>query len=211
MNIVLRTVRTAGTPPPSKSPPPDPSSRGVRGELLSCQLRRARRRDATGIARIYNEAVAHTTATFDTQPRSLATQREWLRRHDARHPVIVAVSGSELAGWASLSPWSERKAYDGTAEVSVYVDPQYRGRGIGRLLLGALLREGKRLGLRTLLARIAEGNPVSLRLHKSAGFRRVGTMHTVGFKFGRWIDVHLLEYLYPRPRRRNAPGKRPRR
>jgi len=157
----------------------------------------AREEDVPAIAGIYNEAVLTTVATFDTEPRSLEAQREWLRVHDARHPALVAELRGEVVGWASLSPWSDRKAYDGTAEVSVYVRSDQRGRGIGRELLTALVAAADALDLHVLLARIADGNAVSVHLHESVGFRPVGVMTQVGFKFSRWIDVHLLERRAP--------------
>ncbi len=171
---------------------------GRRGPPEGIEVRRARPGDASGIRRIYNDAVRTTTATFDTQPRTLRAQRAWLRHHGRRHPALVALRDGRLIGWAALSPWSDRKAYEGTAEVSVYVDRRSRGKRVGTTLLRALLEEGRKGRMRTLLARIAEGNPASLRLHAAAGFRRVGTMHEVGFKFGRWVDVDLLEFLFPR-------------
>jgi L-amino acid N-acyltransferase len=156
-------------------------------------VRPARREDGEAIRGIYNEAVRTTTATFDTKPRPRAGQTVWLVHHDARHPVLVAVLEGRVVGWASLSPWSERRAYDGTAEISVYVGATWQNRGVGRLLITTILREGSRIGLHTVLARIAEGNPVSRRLHLSAGFSPVGVMHEVGYKFGRFLDVELME------------------
>ncbi|MCI4353624.1 MAG: N-acetyltransferase family protein [Thermoplasmata archaeon] len=156
-------------------------------------IRTARVGDADRIRTIYNEAVQSTTATFDTEPRSLAEQVSWLKDHDGRHPVLVAELGPTLVGWAALSPWSERQAYNGTAEISVYVDPAWRNRGVGRALLTELLAEGSRCGLHLVLARIAEGNPVSRALHVVMGFSSVGVMHEVGNKFGRYLDVELLE------------------
>ena len=78
---------------------------------------------------IYNDAVARTTGTFDTEPKTLDQQREWFDRHGASHPVLVAEEAGRVVGWASLSPWSDRCAYARTAEVSVYVDESSRGGG----------------------------------------------------------------------------------
>jgi L-amino acid N-acyltransferase len=159
----------------------------------SITLRPAQVADAEGMREIYNDAVGKTTATFDTEPRSLADQVAWFEQHDGRHPVIVAVLDNTVVGWASLSPWSERRAYDGTAEISVYVAAAWRRRGVGRALLAGVLSAGARCHLHTILARVAEGNPVSRGLHLSAGFTPVGVMHRVGYKFGRYLDVELLE------------------
>lgn len=170
------------------------TERAVRpSPTISPIVRVARHRDAARIREIYNEAVRSTTATFDTEPRSLADQILWLKHHDGRHPVLVAEAGRTLIGWAALSPWSDRRAYDGTAEISVYVDAKWRNRGVGRALIIELLAAGARRGLHTILARIAEGNPASRALHASAGFSSVGVMHQVGNKFGRFLDVEILE------------------
>lgn len=164
------------------------------------------------MAAIYNDAVRTTTATFDTEPRAVAEQAGWLKRHGADHPVVVAETTRHVVGWASLSPWSDRRAYAKTVEISVYVHRDFRGRGIGRTLVREVLAAGASRGLHTVLARIAEGNPASLRLHRTAGFEPVGVMREVGFKFGRFLDVALLQRPFsrrskpPRTTRRRAPG-----
>ncbi len=146
------------------------------------------------IAAIYNDAVLNSTATFDTEPRSDRQIAEWLAAHDTRHPVFVA-DDQGVVGWASLSRWSERPAYHGTAEVSVYVDGGRRGQGIGGRLMARLVSAGRDAGLHTILARIAGDNEPSVRLHVRAGFLLVGTMKEVGHKLGRYIDVRLMQLL----------------
>jgi L-amino acid N-acyltransferase len=162
-------------------------------------IRGAGPEDASAIAGIYNEAVRTTVATFDTEPRSVPHQVAWIEEHLSRYPVLVAQRSSVIIGWASLSPWSDRKAYDGTAEVSVYVLGTERGKGNGKRLLADLVERGRAMELHTLMARIADANEVSLHLHESIGFLRIGIMREVGWKFGRWVDVNLLQYLYPGP------------
>ncbi|HQO86642.1 MAG TPA: N-acetyltransferase family protein, partial [Bacteroidia bacterium] len=101
-----------------------------------------------------------------------------------------------LSGWASLTAWSDRCAYNGTAEVSVYVHKEHRGRGIGKALLEILILKGESKGLHYLLSRIASGNEASIHLHTIFGFRHIGIMKEVGFKFGNYVDVHLMELLF---------------
>jgi L-amino acid N-acyltransferase len=156
-------------------------------------IRPAVRTDADAMRQIYNEAVRTTTATFDTEPRSLEDQLTWLAEHDLRHPVLVAEEHGTVEGWVSLSPWSDRRAYDGTAEISVYVGVPWQNRGLGRALVSEVLTAAQRLGFHAILARVAEGNPVSRALHVSVGFVPVGVMHEVGYKFGRHLNVELLE------------------
>ena len=160
---------------------------------IMATLRAARPEDIPAVTAIYNDAVARTTGTFDTEPKTPEAQREWFGRHGASHPVIVAEEGGRVIGWASLSPYSERCAYARTAEVSVYVDEAARGRGIARALLDDLLRRGREAGLGQALSRIAAGNEASLRLHARRGFVETGRLRRVGEKFGKVLDVHLLQ------------------
>jgi L-amino acid N-acyltransferase YncA len=168
-----------------------------RERAITALLRPAEPADNPAIAAIYNDAVRTTIATFDTEDRSPEAQRRWLDHHDARHPVLVAEVGGRVVGWASLSPWSDRKAYDGTAEISFYLVADHRGHGIGRQLLTALVERALEGKMHSLLSRIAQPTPVSVHLHESLGFQRIGVMHEVGRKFDRWIDVHLFERLLP--------------
>lgn len=161
------------------------------------RIRPANDRDVPAITEIYNAAVRTTTATFDLDPRRLSDRRRWFRAHGPRHPVFVAVRGSRVVGWTALGPWSDRAAYAATGEVSTYVAEGERGRGTGSRLLATLVRRGRRTGHHTLLARVTDGNAASLRMHVAAGFVPVGVMREVGMKFGRRLDVHLLQLVYP--------------
>ena len=162
---------------------------------LPLTIRGARLSDVDAITEIYNEAILTTTATFDTVPKSVSERLEWMKSHGERHSVIVAELGGTVLGWASLSPWSERSAYADTAETSFYVRSGHRGRGIGRKLKEAIISEARRLKFHTLIARIAEGGDVSLHLNESFGFKHVGTLKEVGRKFGRLLDVHILQKM----------------
>src|ERR1044071_2192250 len=101
--------------------------------------------DQQRIMEIYNDAVLNLTATFDTEPRTLEKQMEWFAGHKKNHPVAVAIKNDRVIGWASLSPWSDRCAYDTTVEVSVYIHPDFRGQGIGSRLLEMVTLEGKKV------------------------------------------------------------------
>jgi phosphinothricin acetyltransferase len=160
------------------------------------QLRPATIEDLPGILAIYNESVLNGTATFDTEPRSPEKQAEWFARHKANHPVLVAEELGEILGWASLSPWSDRCAYNTTVEVSVYLAPEQRGKGLGFRLLHAVTEAGKAAGNHTILSRITSDNAASLRIHEKCGYRTVGTMKEVGFKFGRFLDVVMMQIVF---------------
>ena len=158
-------------------------------------VRVARVADLPGIAGIYNDAILNSTATFDVEPWDAAQQRRWLRQHADPYSVIVAVEGGEVLGWASLSPFRSKAAYLYTTENSVYVRDDLRGIGIGRLLLARLLKVAAENGFRTVIARIAGDNPVSVRLHERYGFETVGVEREVGHKFGRWLDVVVMQRM----------------
>jgi len=159
-------------------------------------IRRARPEDVPAITEIYNEAVLTTTATFDTEPKSLADRQAWFAGHDERHPILVAETEGAVVGWASLSKWSDRCAYADTAEVSAYIKEEWRGKGIGRKLLEAIVEEGRRVKLHTIVAYVSQGNEVSLHLHKAVGFQEIGVAREVGRKFGRLLDVHIMQKIY---------------
>ena len=138
---------------------------------------------------IYLEGLATGDATFETEAPA------W-ERWDASHHTFcrfVALEGARVAGWAALSPASRRKVYEGVAEVSVYVGEGFRGRGLGRLLLEALVRESESEGIWTLQASIFPENVASIALHRACGFREVGRREHIGRLRGRWRDTILLE------------------
>ena len=158
------------------------------------RIRQATETDLPAIFAIYDREVLHGTATFDTEPKSAAERLAWLR-DDAggRYPILVAEIDGQVAGWARLYAWSNRCAYARAAENAVYVHEQQRGKGVARTLLTELIRLAPQRGVHVLLARIVEGNPGSLALHEALGFRSIGVMQRVGEKFGRVLDVRLLE------------------
>jgi L-amino acid N-acyltransferase len=151
--------------------------------------------DVPSIMVIYNEAVLNTVATFDTVPRTLEQQKEWFSQHSPSYPVLVAEEKGHVIGWASQNRYSDRLAYARTAELSLYVRVGYRGQGVGRKLMEAILEAGKAGGLHTVLSRIVEGNDSSIHLHKQFGFDTIGTMREVGFKFDCLLDVILMQKM----------------
>ncbi len=158
-------------------------------------IRRAELADLESITAIYNEAILTTTATFDTEPKDLAERRRWFESHDRRHPVLVALLDGKVVGWSGLSKWSERAAYDDTAETTFYVQAEFRGRGIGRRLKAATIDEARRLGFHSLIARVTAESAASLHLNEQFGFVAVGTLKEVGRKFGRLLDVVILQKM----------------
>ena len=163
-------------------------------------IRVAEKKDVPQSRDIYNHAIRNTSATFATEEKSLEERIRWFEAHSI--PILVSqvkdstqANGSMIAGWAALSAWSERCAYSGTCENSVYVDPKYQGKGVGKQLLSELLELAKQKKIHTIIARVTMGNESSLRLHESAGFQSIGIMKEVGFKFDRFHNVQLMQFL----------------
>ncbi len=159
-------------------------------------IRQAGLGDLEEITAIYNDAILKTTATFDTEPKTLNEQKQWFGEHDSNYPILVAEEEGAIVGWASLSRWSDRCAYSDTAEISVYVREGHRRRGVGKMLVKAALQEGEQAGIHTIIARVADVNKASIHIFETFGFRNVGIMKEVGKKFGRLIDVCLLQKIF---------------
>ena len=161
----------------------------------SLSTRKATLSDVEAITEIYNEAILTTTATFDTEPKTMTERVQWFHSHDTRHPIWVAELHGKVIGWISLSTWSDRPAYSDTGETSFYVKSEYRGKGIGSTLLQALIQEAQQLHYHTLIARIAGESDVSLYLHEKYNFIQVGILKEVGKKFGKRLDVHIMQKM----------------
>lgn len=159
------------------------------------EIRPATLDDAESIREIYNRWVASSTFTFDMVPRSLEEQRSWLTQRSGAHAVLVAVEDGRVAGFSSLSPYRDRPAYATTVETSIWLGEGFRGRGIGRSLLEALVDTARNHGFHTALARITGTNEPSIGLHRAVGYEIVGTEKEVGRKFGSWLDVVVLQLM----------------
>ncbi len=145
--------------------------------------------DWTRVSEIYEEGIATRLATFETD---VPSWEHWDAAHlsDAR---LLATLNQTIVGWAALSPVSARPVYAGVAEVSLYVAGEARGRGVGKRLLSALIRESEELGLWTLQAVTFKENTGSIALHKGCGFREVGVREKIARLDGVWRDTVLLE------------------
>lgn len=156
---------------------------------MSVTVEAMRADDWERVRAIYLEGIATGDATFETDA---PTFEAWDAAHlDACR--FVARIGEEIAGWAALSPVSSRCVYGGVAEVSVYVAEKFRGRGVGRVLLAALVEASERNNLWTLQAGVLAENEASIKLHTTCGFRVVGKRERLGKLKGAWRDVVLLE------------------
>jgi len=165
--------------------------------MKGAQIRSATLADLPRITEIYNYAVLNTVGTFDLTPKTLEQQTEWFTHHGPRHPVFVGVHDGQLAGYACLSAFSDRCAYQDTAEVSIYVAPEFHRKGWGTQLLSHLISAAREREFSSLVSRIAEGNDASFIIHKKFGFFEAGKLLQVGKKFGRNLDVHFWQLLTP--------------
>ena len=147
------------------------------------------------ITAIYADEVAHGTASFETEPPDEAEMtRRFARLEAAGLPALVAASRAGVVGYAYAAPFHERAAFRFTLEDSIYVGRAARGRGVGTRLLAALVAAGAERGFKQMVAVIGdETNAASVALHARAGFATAGTLAAVGWKFGRWLDVVLMQ------------------
>jgi L-amino acid N-acyltransferase YncA len=155
-------------------------------------IRPAAAPDADAIARIYNQGIEERSSTFETEPRGAADIERWLASAD-RLPVLVADDEGELLGWSRVSAYSDRSAYSGVGEVSVYVDAAARGRGLGRALLEALEQRARELEYWKLVGKLFTDNAASAALVERCGWRTVGLHLKHGRLDGEWRDVQLVE------------------
>ena len=158
-------------------------------------LRLATVDDAEPLRVIYNREVVETANTFDLEPRTLSEQEAWITEREGAFGVVVAEIDSRIAGFASLSAYRPRAAYRTTVENSVYVAEWARGEGVGRVLMDELIDVATRRGFHTIVARIVGGHEASISLHHACGFQVVGTEREVGRKFGKWLDVVVMQRM----------------
>jgi L-amino acid N-acyltransferase YncA len=154
-------------------------------------VRPAETPDADALAAIYGWHVLNGAGTFEETPPAPA-EMEARRAAVAAHglPYLVAAEGERILGFAYASPFKPRAAYRYTAEDSVYIDPELRGRGVGKALLVPVLEACAALGIRQVMAVVGDSaNAASIGLHTSLGFERVGVGQSLGFKHGRWLDI----------------------
>jgi phosphinothricin acetyltransferase len=158
-------------------------------------IRPATPADIPAIARIYAEAVEHGTASFELDPPEEAEMAQRMQSlADGGFPYLAAGIDGVLVGYAYAGPYRPRLAYRFSVEDSIYVDPGAHRKGIGRALLSRLIEESERRGYRQMIAVIGDSAQMpSIELHRAAGFRMIGAIENVGFKFGRWLDTVLMQ------------------
>lgn len=174
--------------------------------MQNIHIRKGRPEDVPALLDIYNYEVVNGTATFDLQPKTLAERMQWFEEHQTEmHPLLVAEISPEqasdtspiqsiVAGYATLSSYRPKEAYASTAELSLYIAPACRGRGVATALMHAILQAARECPeLHMVVSVITGGNAASIHLHEKFGFTHCGTLREVGFKHGAYRDVdHFL-------------------
>jgi phosphinothricin acetyltransferase len=165
-------------------------------EAGMAQIRKAEAADLDRITDIYADAVRHGTASYELEPPGRADMEARFAALSGKgFPYIVAEEDGGIMGYAYAGAFRPRPAYRFVLEDSIYVAPEAKGRGIGRLLLEALIEEVRRLGFRQIIAVIGDGTPesASVRLHEKLGFRHSGRLEGTGYKHGRWLDTTFMQ------------------
>ena len=157
-------------------------------------VRHASKEDCAAIGEIYNHAVLHTAAIWNDKTVDTDNRIAWFEASTlVGYPVLVSEDDDVVTGYASFGDW---RAFDGfrhTVEHSVYVHPDHQGKGIGRLLMKALIIEARKIGKHVMVAGIEAQNHTSIHLHETLGFVTTGQMPQVGTKFGRWLDLTFMQ------------------
>ncbi len=160
------------------------------------RIRPAGDADQPAIRAIFNDAVANTTAVYDETLRTPEAQAQWFAAKLSQNlPVLVAEADGQVAGYASFGPFRPFPGFRDTVENALYVAPEHRGKGVGKALLAALIAEAQARRLHVMVAAVDGGNAASIRLHEGLGFVEVGRMPETGRKFGRWLDLVLLQKM----------------
>ncbi len=165
--------------------------------IISCDAQR----HAAAILAIFNEAIANSTALYDYKARTPESMVGWFdAKVRGRYPVLgVEDDAGQLMGFASFGSFRPHPAYKYTVEHSVYVDARFRGQGVGRMLLGAIILAAEQQDYHVMVGGIDAANEVSIRLHESLGFRACGIVRHAGFKFGRWLDLAFYQLILRTP------------
>jgi len=181
---------------PRRVPPNQPKPQLEQAQEFEYEIRPAVVADLPAVREIYNHYVMNSTVTFDETPMTLVQlRRKFEKVEKLGQPFIVAESPrGQILGYAYVTPWKEKAAYRFTVENSIYLGPAATGKGLGKVLLRELIDRSKAAGVKEIIAVIADkGAEASIQMHKNFGFKEIGHMGKVGFKFGRWLGTVLLQ------------------
>lgn len=160
------------------------------------KIRDATLEDISGILNIINDAILHTTAVYDYEIKTKEEQVEWFQQKMNKNmPVIIAEYESEVIGYGTFDYFRPRIGYKYTVEHSVYVAKGFQGKGVGKLVLEELIKIATKKGFHTMIAGIDAKNKGSIEFHKKFGFKEVGRLKEVGYKFNNWLDVVFMQRI----------------
>lgn len=161
---------------------------------MSLEIRDASEADLPGLAAIYNEVIATSTAVYAYDAVSVAERRGWWRGRTAQgYPVLIAADDAGVAGFASFGDFRAWPGYRFTVEHSVHVRAGLRGHGVGTALVRALLSRAAACGKHVMIGGVDAANDAAIRFHERLGFSRAAHLHEVGYKFDRWLDLVFLQ------------------
>ncbi|MFH1484692.1 MAG: acetylglutamate kinase [Chloroflexota bacterium] len=163
--------------------------------LTSVTIRLATEADILAILAIRNQGIEDRIATLDAAFHTLEEDRAWFQQHCPTDPILVAELGGRVIGWASLSPFNARECYNLVKDLSIYIAREWRGKGVGSLLLDSVIRQAKTQGVRKIVLALLACNEAGLTLYRKFGFRTVGCFKQHGQLDGQWVDVVLMEKL----------------
>lgn len=159
-------------------------------------LRTAIESDLPILLDIYNDVIVNTTAVYDYQPHTLEMRKQWFdTKRQQGIPVWLVEEEGKVLGFGTYGPFRAWAAYQYSVENSIYVEAEARGKGVGSMLLAAIIEEAGRQGMHTMLAGIDASNEVSIALHRKFGFEQVALFREVGWKFDRWLDLVFLQLM----------------
>lgn len=158
-------------------------------------IREANLKDLEFIMNIYNQGIEDRIATLETEIRNFQYMEEWFSQHGGRYKVLVAEWDDQIVGWASLNPYNNRCAYEGVADLSVYIAREHRGKGIGGKLLTSIDDTARKNGFHKIVLFTFPFNQLGQRLYRQKGYREVGTFKNQGILDGNYIDVMAMEKL----------------
>ncbi|MEE9149908.1 MAG: arsenic resistance N-acetyltransferase ArsN2 [Candidatus Tectomicrobia bacterium] len=158
-------------------------------------VRPARFADLAVIQEIHNQGIVDRVATLDTEPHTAQETQLWFRQHGPRRPVIVVEIDGVVAGWAALNTFNVRRVYQYVADLSVYIERQWRSKGLGTMLLQALMPLGRALGYHKIVLSAFPLNAPGMQLYQRQGFTTVGIYKEMGWVDGHWVDTIIMEKL----------------
>ncbi|MEL7655180.1 MAG: arsinothricin resistance N-acetyltransferase ArsN1 family A [Bacillota bacterium] len=164
---------------------------------MEWKTREAMTRDIPWITEIYNQGIEDRVATFETDLRTVAVMEDWLSDRGERFKVVIIEEEEGIPrGWASINAFQSRCCYGGVGDLSIYIHRDFRGKGLGKVLLMNLIETAKEQGFHKLVLSMFDFNEAAKKLYLAQGFRMVGTYKNQGMLDGNYVDVTIMEKLF---------------